>query len=102
MVGRYISKELKEMALSMSLQGIHDSEIHEYTGISVRSIKRLRSTFRQIGEVSRKPVVPGRQCNLTYTVRPPSQKADIPNCPYKTSSAGLASEVAVPWLARIL
>ena len=65
MVGCYISDELKEMALSMSLQGLQDSEVHEYTGISMRSIKRLRSTYRKIGQVSRKPVIPGRQRNLT-------------------------------------
>jgi transposase len=65
MVGRNISDELKEMALSMSLQGLRDSDIHEYTGISVRSLKRLRSTHRQTGEVSRKPVVPGRARDLT-------------------------------------
>jgi hypothetical protein len=34
MVHCHISKDLKEMALSMSLQGLGDSEIREYTGIS--------------------------------------------------------------------
>jgi transposase len=65
MVGRRIPDEVKQMALSMSLQGIPDSEVHECTGISVRSIKRLRSTHRRTGEVSPKPVVPGRPRNLT-------------------------------------
>ena len=65
MVGHYISNEVKEMALSMSLQGLRDSEIHEYTGISVRSLKRLRKTHRQIGEVSKKPAIPGRPRNLS-------------------------------------
>jgi transposase len=65
MVGRYISDELKEMALSMSLQGLRDLDIHEYTGISVRSLKRLRRTHRQTGEVSRKPIAPGRPRDLT-------------------------------------
>jgi hypothetical protein len=41
MVGRHISDELKEMALSMSLQGLRNLEVHEYTGISVHSLKRL-------------------------------------------------------------
>ena len=53
------------MALSMSLQGLHDSEVHEYTGISMRSLKRLRMTHRQTGKVSRKPEVPGRPRDLT-------------------------------------
>ena len=65
MVGHRIPDEVKQMALSMSLQGIPDSEVHEYTGISVRSIKRLHSTHCRTGEVSRKPVVPGRPRNLT-------------------------------------
>ena len=49
MVRRHISDELKEMALSMSLQGLHDSDIREYTGISERSLKRFRSTYRRTG-----------------------------------------------------
>ena len=65
MVGRYISDELKQMALSMSLQGVPDSDVHKYTGISVRSIKRLRSTHRRTGEVSNKPIAPGRPRDLT-------------------------------------
>ena len=59
MVGRHISNELKEMALAMSLQGLTDSEVHAFTGISVRSLKRLRNVHRRTGEVSRKALVPG-------------------------------------------
>ena len=33
---------LQETALSMSLQGLLDSEIHEFTGISVSTLKRWR------------------------------------------------------------
>lgn len=65
MVGRHISDELKEMALSMSLQGLRDSEIQNLTGIGVRCIKRVRKTFRETGEVSRKPIAPGRPRTLT-------------------------------------
>src|SRR6266702_5024161 len=43
----HISDELKEMALSMSLQGLHDSDIREYTGISEQLLKRFRSTHRR-------------------------------------------------------
>ena len=49
MVRRHISDDIKEMALSMSLQGIRASEIRELTGISERSLKRLRSTYRKTG-----------------------------------------------------
>jgi transposase len=66
MVGCHISDDLKQMALSMSLQGLRDSDIHEYMGISVRSLKRLRSTFRETGgDVSRKPISTGRPRILT-------------------------------------
>ena len=65
MVGRHISNELKEMALAMSLQGLTDSEVHAFTGISVRSLKRLRNVHRRTGEVSRKALVPSRPRNLT-------------------------------------
>ena len=65
MVGHHISDELKEMALAMSLQGLPDLEVHEFTGISIRSLKRLRNTHRRTGAVSRKPLVPGRPRNLT-------------------------------------
>jgi hypothetical protein len=56
MVRRYISDDIKEMALSMSLQGISDSEIRELTGVSERSLKRLRSVHRQTGAVSSRPI----------------------------------------------
>ena len=65
MVRRHISDDLKEMALSMSLQGLSDSDIREYTGISERSLKRLRSSYRAIGAVSRKPLDTGRPRVLT-------------------------------------
>jgi transposase len=69
MVSRHISDELKEMALSMSLQGLTDSEVHEFTGISVRSLKRLQSTHRLTGAVSRKALAPGRLRILTSMQR---------------------------------
>jgi transposase len=62
MVRRHISNESKEQALSMSLQGISDIEIRKLTGISERSVKRLRRAYRNTSTaVSSKPVVaPGR------------------------------------------
>ena len=69
MVRRYISDELKEMALSMSFQGLPDSEVYELTGISIRSLKRLQSTHRRTGEVSCKALTPGRPRDLTSMQR---------------------------------
>jgi transposase len=69
MVGCHISDKLKEMALSMSLQGLTDSEVHEFTGISVCSLKHLRSTHRCTGAVSCKPLAAGRPQNLTSMQR---------------------------------
>lgn len=65
MVYRHISDELKEMALSMSLQGLSDHDIRDFTGISERSLKRVRSTFRDTGQVSRVPLATGRNRMLT-------------------------------------
>ena len=66
MVRRHISSDLKEMALSMSLQGLRDSDVREFTGISVRSLTRLRSTFRRTGDVLPPPLIdPGRPRILT-------------------------------------
>ena len=65
MVRRHIPDHLKEMALSMSLQGLCDSEIREHTGISEQSLKRIRRTHCATGEVSNKPTTPGRQRILT-------------------------------------
>ncbi len=46
MVHQHIPKELKEMALLMSLQGLCDLDICKYTGISASTLKRLHSTLR--------------------------------------------------------
>ena len=65
MVRRHISNETKELALSMSLQGTSDLEIRKLTGISERSVKRLRRTYRNSGSVACKPVAPGRPRTLS-------------------------------------
>ena len=65
MVRRHISDELKEMALSMSFQGLSDPEIRDFTGISERSLSRMRSTYRDTGAVSRTPLQAGRFRMLT-------------------------------------
>src|SRR6266702_5249305 len=63
MVRQHISNELKEMALSMSLQGLSDLEVRDFTEISERSLKRLRSTYWNTSRVLCKS--PGRFCMLT-------------------------------------
>jgi hypothetical protein len=65
MVRRHIPNETKELALSMSLQGTSDLEIRKLTGISERSVKRLRRTHRNSGSVACKPVAPGRPRTLS-------------------------------------
>jgi hypothetical protein len=63
MVRRHISGEVKKLALSMYFQGLNDREVRGLTGISERSLKRLRNTFRNTGGVLR--VSPGRFRMLT-------------------------------------
>src|SRR6266404_996667 len=65
MVHRHISNDLKETALSMSLQGLPDSEIRELTRISEHSLKRLRKTYRETGKTSCGPFTEGRPCILS-------------------------------------
>jgi len=57
---RHIPKERKEVALEMSLLNVKDRTIRRYTGISERSMRYLRKTFRETGEVTRTPVCGGR------------------------------------------
>ncbi|KAG2034200.1 hypothetical protein BDR03DRAFT_870546 [Suillus americanus] len=59
-MGRYISKERKQIALQMSLLNIKDPAIYRYTGISERSMRYLRKTYRETGEVVRTPICTGR------------------------------------------
>jgi hypothetical protein len=67
MVRRHISDDVKELALSMSLRGIPDSDIRKLTGVSERSLKRLRSTHRRKNTVSAPALAPGRPRLLTPT-----------------------------------
>lgn len=41
----------------MSLEGMSDAEIREITGISERSLKRLRSVYRKTGDVVLPPPI---------------------------------------------
>ncbi|KAG2747363.1 hypothetical protein P692DRAFT_201693419, partial [Suillus brevipes Sb2] len=59
-MGRHISKERKQIALQMSLLNIRDPTIRRYTGISERSLRYIRKTYRETGEVVRTPVCTGR------------------------------------------
>ena len=65
MVRRHISDDIKELALSMSLQGISDSEIRELMGVSERSLKRLRSTHRKTGVISSRSIDASWPCMLS-------------------------------------
>ena len=55
MVRWHISVEVKELALSLSLQGQSNSEIHEYTRISIQTIQRVQSLHRRTGNVAAPP-----------------------------------------------
>ena len=57
MVCRHISSDLKEMALSTSLQGLRDLDVHKFTGICVHSLMWLCSTFRRTGDVLPPPLI---------------------------------------------
>jgi transposase len=65
MVRRRISDDVKQMALAMSLQRIPQSEIRQLTGVSERSLKRLRSSYRKTDAVSAKSATTGRPRLLT-------------------------------------
>lgn len=41
-------------------EGLSDSQILSYIGISGRAMRRLRQTYRETGETIRTPVVQGR------------------------------------------
>jgi hypothetical protein len=57
----HIAKERKEIGLHMSLElDICDKDIRRLTGISERSMQRIRKNNREIGEVVRIPVCQGR------------------------------------------
>ena len=68
MVRWHISVEVKELALSLSLQGLSDSEIHEYTGISICTIQRVQSLHCRTGNVTAPPPLNiGQLCTLAST-----------------------------------
>ncbi|KAI0753957.1 hypothetical protein C8Q80DRAFT_1265692 [Daedaleopsis nitida] len=63
---RHIAKELKDVALHLSITcGLSDERIKHHTGISVRSLKRLRQTYRETGQTVRVPATCGRPRRLT-------------------------------------
>jgi transposase len=58
---RHIPKAHKDLALHMSLnEGVSDTNIHRYIGISSRAMRRLRRTYQETGETIRMAVSPGR------------------------------------------
>jgi transposase len=59
MVRRFLSRELKEKALDLSLQGVSDGEILEYLGISSGTMARVRKNYQETGDVVRIPTCSG-------------------------------------------
>ncbi|KAH9061331.1 hypothetical protein EDB87DRAFT_1560502 [Lactarius vividus] len=57
---QFISQEIKEKAVELSLRGVADATIRECLGISQCTLRRLRQKFRQTGEVVQVPVCSGR------------------------------------------
>ena len=57
---RFISRELKEKALELSLRGVSDTIIEEYLGIKKCTLRRIRQKFCQTGEVVQVPACSGR------------------------------------------
>src|SRR6266702_5782801 len=57
---RFISREIKEKALELSLRGVADATIRDCLGISQCTLRRLRQKYRQTGEVVQVPLCPGR------------------------------------------
>ena len=59
---RFISQELKEFALASSLRGASNASIEEFYRIKESTMRRLRQTYCQTGDVVRAPVFSGRPC----------------------------------------
>jgi transposase len=57
---RHISSDVKEVALSMCLQGLSDSAIRQYTGIGRRSMTRFRTAYHNNALPSLLPLEFGR------------------------------------------
>lgn len=58
---RHISLEHKQVAIGLILEhGLSYQLVFQYTGISVRSLKRLVKTYTESGELVWTPVCPGR------------------------------------------
>ena len=59
-MGQLISIDVKKVALSMSLHGVPDSSIHQYTGISKRTMMRLHQQHHNLTFPLPPPVELGR------------------------------------------
>ena len=58
----FISRELKEMALASSLLGASNASIKEFYGIKESTMRQLRETYCQTGDVVQAPVFSGQPC----------------------------------------
>ncbi|KAI0324364.1 hypothetical protein GY45DRAFT_1228177, partial [Cubamyces sp. BRFM 1775] len=61
---RHIPDEQKELILTMS-ERLSTKEISALIGCSARTVRRVLQTFRETGQVSRKPLQVGRPRELT-------------------------------------
>lgn len=58
---RHISKEIKDLVVRMSLEhGLSDKNISTWLGLSERTVRRLRQTYRETGDTVRVPIQSGR------------------------------------------
>ena len=58
----FISRELKELALASSLWGASNASIKEFYGIKESTMRQLRQTYCQAGDVVQAPVFSGQPC----------------------------------------
>jgi len=61
----FISAEEKRLVLTMSLRGMMVKEIVSATGICKRTVCRIRSTWRDTGDVVRRSLENGRPWSLS-------------------------------------
>ncbi|EGO04579.1 hypothetical protein SERLA73DRAFT_128607 [Serpula lacrymans var. lacrymans S7.3] len=59
----HIPKEQKILAYKLScIHGLSNRHVSRYLGISQRTIRRIRKTFRDTGEVGHQPACQGQPC----------------------------------------
>ncbi|KAH9020349.1 hypothetical protein EDB85DRAFT_1896218 [Lactarius pseudohatsudake] len=91
--GSLVPNELKEMVLPLSLQGLTDPEVHDFTGISKWPLKRLRSTYwdtmefranHLVGLVCSKALSKGRVVPYRWSRQPPLERNEQGRAQFQT------------------